>query len=101
MDIKTEGDISAKTCITVNEHDEMMGIEDIAKCHTFPTIRHRAFSLFMFHDDKVLMQNDPRPSIRFQSRGPIRFARTRAMKMYPWKNGLSVAFKMSWDLILM
>lgn len=65
MDIKTEGDISAKTCITVNEHDEMTGIEDIAKCHTFPTIRHRAFSLFMFHGDKVLMQKRSKTKYTF------------------------------------
>lgn len=51
MDIQSEGDISTKTCVVVNENDEFQRIGSLEECHRRPCTLHRAFSVFVVDDN--------------------------------------------------
>lgn len=56
MDIVTEGNYQSKQCIIVDDTDSFIRLADIKECHELPTVKHRAFSLFIFNQDKLLLQ---------------------------------------------
>lgn len=56
MNITTEGDIDSKTCLLVDDNDQVLETCNIQQCHQLPTRKHRAFSLFIFQEGRLLMQ---------------------------------------------
>uniref|UniRef100_A0A7S3PGL3 isopentenyl-diphosphate Delta-isomerase n=1 Tax=Aplanochytrium stocchinoi TaxID=215587 RepID=A0A7S3PGL3_9STRA len=66
MDISTEGDVSWKTCVVVDEDDNVLRIGGLAECHTVPMTLHRAFSVFIFDKDgKLLLQQRAKTKYTF------------------------------------
>lgn len=66
MDIKTEGDTTKKTCILVNDDDEVLRIGNLVECHTVPMKLHRAFSVFIFDENgRLLLQQRAKTKYTF------------------------------------
>mmetsp|Transcript_9442 Transcript_9442/g.10762 ORF Transcript_9442/g.10762 Transcript_9442/m.10762 type:complete len:535 (-) Transcript_9442:934-2538(-) len=66
MDIATEGDVSWKTCVVVDEEDNVLRIGGLAECHTIPMTLHRAFSVFIFDKaGKLLLQQRAKTKYTF------------------------------------
>jgi len=66
MDIATEGPTERKTCIVVDEQDEVKHIGGLAECHTRPCVLHRAFSLFVFDEqNRLLLQQRAKTKYTF------------------------------------
>ena len=66
MDIETEGDTSGKTCIMVDEEDNVLRIGSLVECHTVPMKLHRAFSVFIFDEHgRLLLQQRAKSKYTF------------------------------------
>ncbi len=66
MNIATEGSTEKKTCIVVDENDQVLKIGNLAECHTRPMALHRAFSLFVFDEEgRMLLQQRAKTKYTF------------------------------------
>ena len=66
MEISNEKEHEKKNCIVVDEKDNFISIENIKKCHIFPGICHRAFSVLIYDsENKILLQQRAKTKYTF------------------------------------
>lgn len=66
MNISTEGELGGKTCLVVDEDDNVLCLGGLAECHERPMRLHRAFSLFVFDEQgRLLLQQRAKTKYTF------------------------------------